>query len=110
MMTRERLPDDTMRRVACTPSVPGMRTSISTTSGELATTKFTACVAVRGLTDHLKVALGVEDHTKSHPQQLLIVDQENADHRTAATAAGRPRVACTRHPPPGQAPASRLPP
>ena len=45
-----------IRRVASSPSTPGIRMSISTTSGALAAGQLHRCCAVDGLTDHLQVA------------------------------------------------------
>ena len=82
-----------MRRVASMPSTPGMRTSISTTSGDEASTSRDRLGAVLGLADDLDVVAGVEDHAEPRPHQRLIVGDDDPDasrHRRPG-AGGRAR-------------------
>ena len=113
MITRERLPPSTIRRVASTPSMPGIRTSISTTSGCSAAASATASRAVGRLADDLEVGLGLEDHAEAHAQQLLVVDEQDrgAAHAGAACAGAAADVSRvrTRQPPPARGPASTTP-
>ena len=69
-----------MRRVASMPSRPGIRTSISTTSGWQASI-WTRASPVAGLTRDDKVRLGLEDHPESGAHQGLVVDDEHPDAR-----------------------------
>ena len=97
-----------MCRVASTPSMPGIRTSISTTSGCSRGHELERLASVGGLADHLEVGLGVEDEPEAHAQQLLVVDEDDrgAAHAGAAcagTAADVSRVR-TRQPPPSARP------
>ena len=71
-------PEATIRRVASTPSMPGIRTSISTTSGARRATSSIACLPSAASPTTVEVRLRVEDHAKAHPQQLLIVDEHDA--------------------------------
>ena len=93
MMIRAGLPAATMRRVASMPSTPGMRTSISTTSGDVASTTATASPPSLGLADNLDVVAGVEDHAEPCPHQRLIVGDDDSDgHGTESKRSS----ACTR--------------
>ena len=65
-----------MRRVAASPSVPGMRMSISTTSGRCSRARRHGLVAVGGLADDHDVVLGVEQGTEAGPHQRLVVGDE----------------------------------
>ena len=67
----------------------GMRMSISTTSGGAAWTAVDRLAAVAGLADHLDVGLGVEDHAEAGADELLVVRDQDADHRA---------VSCERQP------------
>ena len=69
--------DDRLRRLAPRPC-PGMRTSIRTTSGCELGHQRDGLLAVAGLAHDLEIRLGVEDHAEAHPQQLLVVDEQDA--------------------------------
>ncbi len=93
------------RRVASMPSSPGMRMSISTTSGLQLACLLDRLAPVGGLADDVDVGLGAEDHPKPGADEALVVGEQNADHR--ADSGNRAR---TRKPPSGFAPASSSPP
>src|SRR4029079_8275611 len=65
--------------------------------------------AVVRLSDHLEIVLGVEQEAKSGPNQLLVVGEDDADHRLATTSAVG-RWASTWKPPPTRGPAVSTPP
>ena len=62
-----------MRRVASMPSIVGMRTSITTTSGRSRSNRADRVGAVDRLADDLEVVLGVEDHPEPAAHQGLVV-------------------------------------
>ena len=96
----------TIRRVASMPSVPGMRTSIRTTSGRSCAGQSHGLGAVRRLADRVHVGLGVQDHAERHAQQRLVVGEQDADRHAAPSSGGsRSRRAKTRQPPPDRGPA-----
>ena len=107
MMIRAGLPEATIRRVASMPSTPGMRTSISTTSGASSLDQRDRLGAVLGLADHLDVVAGVEDHAEAGPHQRLVVGDHDPDGHGAASNGRR---AWTRYPPWAVGPASSVPP
>ena len=87
------------------PVEPGIRTSISTTSGRSRATSATASRAVAGLADDLEVGLGVEDHAEAAAHERLVVGEQDADaHGAPPAAAARGR----RKPPPRHGPASSV--
>jgi hypothetical protein len=61
------------------PSMPGIRMSISTTSGWSLRALLDAARAVGGLADDREIRLGRQDHPEPGPQQRLIVNQQNPD-------------------------------
>ena len=61
------------------PSIRGMRTSMSTTSGATRVATGDGLLAVVGLADDLDVGLRVEDHAEAAAHQLLVVDDDDAD-------------------------------
>ena len=85
-----------IRRVASTPSMRGMRTSMSTTSTGVRSSG-ERLHAVGCLAHDLEVGLGVEHHAEAHAQHRLVVDEQDADGHagargsitTPATAAAR---------------------
>ena len=72
-------PGPVICRVASTPSIRGIRMSISTTSGCSARTWSMRLQAVPGLADDREVLLGLQDHPETGTQQRLVVDQQDAD-------------------------------
>ncbi len=66
------------------PSIFGMRTSISTTSGRAAPDEVDGCGAVAGLGDDREVGFGLQDHPEPDPDHLLVVDQHDPDHGATA--------------------------
>ena len=97
-----------MARVASSPSTPGMRMSIRTTSGRRARGQADRLVAVGGLADHLDAVLGVQQRPEPGPDQRLVVGQQHPDHWSPLSSRGR--RAWTRKPPPGRGPAVSSPP
>ena len=97
-----------MRLVAARPSIPGMRMSMSTTSGRCSRASATASLTVVCLADHDDVGLGVEQRAKAGPHERLIVGEDDRDHRVSRVGTGR--WATTRKPPPSLGPASTVPP
>ena len=73
-------------RVASSPSMPGIRMSMSTTSGPWAAACDTGRLAVGGLADHGDAVGGVEDDAESRADQLLVVDDEHPDRRGRGSA------------------------
>ncbi len=69
--------------------------------------------AVARLADHLEVGLGVAEHPQAGPDQLLVVDEQDADHaaapgstvRTSQPAPAGPAVST----PPSTSTRSRMP-
>ena len=93
----------TVRRVASMPSSPGIRMSISTTSGLRGSrASSTASSPSAASPDDLDVVSALEDHPEPGPDQRLVVDEEDLDHRGAPTGS-RARTA---YPPSGHRPAS----
>ena len=83
-----------MRRVASMPSTPGMRMSMSTTSGLVGHGQLDRLGPVGRLADHLEAVLALDEDAEAGPHQGLVVGQQDADHG-AATGANR-SVAATR--------------
>ena len=71
------------------PSVPGMRTSMRTTSGRTRPTCATASSPVAGLTGDHEVGLGLQDHPEAGADEHLVVDDEHADHSTSSGISAR---------------------
>ena len=63
--------------------------------------------AVRRLTHHGQVGLGVEDEPETAPHQRLVIGDQNPDHGRPPWTGSR---ACTAYPPPGAGPAANTPP
>ena len=72
-------PGPASSRVASTPSMTGIRMSMSTTSGRSRRAASTAGPSVRRLAHHPKVGLSLQDHAKAGAQQRLVVDDEQVD-------------------------------
>ena len=68
--------------------MPGMRTSISTTSGRCRRTSRTASSPSRGLGDDGDVAGRLQDHAQPGAHQRLVVDDQHPDHRRARRTGG----------------------
>ena len=87
------------------PSMPGMRTSISTTSGRRRAADAHRLVAVGRRADDGEVRLGVEQRGEAVAHDLLVVGDDDPHgvgsrvHAAPRRSAGR--VASTRKPPPG---------
>ena len=77
-------PAATMSRVASMPSWPGIRTSMSTTSGRSAEHMETAAVPSAASPTTSISVFGVEDQAEAHPDEGVVVDQEHADHGATA--------------------------
>ena len=71
-------------RVASIPSITGIRTSITTTSGARLRRELDRLPAVGRLADDLQVVLGVDQRGERGPQQRLVVDDEDAGRHGAA--------------------------
>ena len=69
-----------IRRVASIPSISGIRTSISTTSGRCCSASATASHAVAGLADGGAVRAEVDQHPEAAAQQRLVVGDQHPDH------------------------------
>jgi hypothetical protein len=94
-----------IRWVASIPSTPGIRTSISTTSGRVPGDYVQRRPAVGRLADHLDVLDLVEDHPESGAHEGLVVDEHDSDHgEVARGTASKGSVARTRKPPAGSGP------
>ncbi len=65
-------------RVAVSPSMPGMRMSISTRSGASRAASETAVAPSPTLADHGQVGFGVDDRGESGPDHRLVVDDHHA--------------------------------
>jgi hypothetical protein len=74
------------------PSTPGMRTSISTTSGVRAQRRLDRLAAVGGLADDLDVALEREHRLDPAPHERLIVGDEDLDRLHARPDPTDPRL------------------
>ena len=69
-----------MRRVASTPLIRGMRTSITTTSTSLSWSEVDGDVPVLSFTDDAEIGFGAEDHGESSTHRIsLVIDEQNAD-------------------------------
>ena len=62
------------------PSIFGIRTSISTTSGRARLDEVDRLLAVGGLADDREVGLGLQDHPQPLADHRLVVDQRDANH------------------------------
>ena len=82
--TRTRTPGKRLRisRVACTPSITGILRSISTTSGRGRRNALEGLGAVAREAHHLDLRRGAEDRAQSLADDLLIVADEDAYHRS----------------------------
>ena len=96
-----------IRRVASSPSVPGMRMSMRTTSGRSWMTTSTAS-APSPAWPTTSMSSAVPSSTEAGPDQGLVVDDDNADHAGGYSSKGI--VASTRKPPPAPGPTSSVPP
>ena len=99
-----------MARVASIPSSTGIRTSISTTSGARSPDLADRLGAVGRLAHNLQIILALQDQAEAHPQERLVIHQQDADrsgpaHRFPLThvpllslSPFQCRTACTRQP------------
>ncbi len=96
-----------IRRVASRPSMPGIRMSISTTSGRRSRDQVDRLLRRRPPRRRtVDVGLGVEQRAEPGPQQRLVVGEHHPDH--GATAVGK--LATTRSPPSGDGSSRTSPP
>ena len=121
MMIFARAPDAVMARVASIPSSTGIRTSISTTSGARSRTWRTASAPSDASPTITQVILALQDQAEAHPQERLVVHQQDADrsglaHRFPLThvpllplSPFQCSTACTRQPWSALRPASTVP-
>ena len=95
----------TSRRVASIPSMPGIRTSIRTTSGPvLDGTGRPPASPSAASADHLEVGRGAEDDGQARAEQRVVVGQHHPDrHGSGSTARSREAARRRR----GPAPAAR---
>ena len=114
----------TMRRVASSPSMPGIRTSMRTTSGASRANDGDRLLAVTGLADDLPAGLGADDRLQSHADQRVVVDDGDSHaptvarseaHREAASPsearlASSGSSTATRNPPSAVGPTDERPP
>ncbi len=94
-------------RRASRPSTPGIRMSISTTSGPRVAHEVEGGRAVVGLADDLDVVLGVEEHAEPGAHERLVVGQHDPDHDRPSHVAPH-QEAAARLGPGLEAPAGRL--
>ena len=66
-----------------------------TTSGVVAWTSCTPLQPVGGRPDHLELLVGVQEDLEAGPDQRLVVDDGDPDHRASACDSSG-SVACTR--------------
>ncbi len=71
---------EVMCRVASIPSMPGIRMSMSTTSGTCSRAAAKRLGTVGGLRDDLHPRLGGEDHRKAGSDQRLVVGHHDPNH------------------------------
>ena len=69
-----------MAAVASMPSTPGMRTSMSTTSGRRAAVMLTPAAPSPASPTTVMSVFGLEDHPEAHPHQRLVIDEQDPDH------------------------------
>ena len=74
----------TMRRVASSPSITGMRMSIRTTSGRVERASSTAAAPSPASPDHLDVPGVVQQRPEPGPDQPLVVRQQDPDQGSRA--------------------------
>ena len=98
----------TIRLVASSPSIVGIWTSMSTTSGRSRRVAATPCSPSPASPTISMSSSDFEDHLEPGSDQGLIVDQDDADAHAASLFSGN--VACTANPPSGRGPALRWPP
>ena len=112
MMTRGGSGAASSRRVASSPSIAGIWTSIRTTSGSPPADDLEGLGSVRCLADDLDVGLGLEDPPEPDADQLLVVDEHDADRAGHDRPPSRPNGtrATTAKPPADVGPASTVPP
>ena len=67
-------------RVASSPSMTGIRMSISTTSGRLVPGQLDRLGAVGRLPDHLQAGIGVDQDAETRADQRLVVGHQHPDH------------------------------
>ena len=95
------------RRVASTPSSPGICRSITTTSGDGARDDIDDRRAVRRLADELEVRCGREQRPQSVAEYRVVVRDDDTDGHVRPAMAS---VARTRVPPPSRGTISSVPP
>ena len=76
-----------MVSVAARPSMPGIRMSMTTTSGRCDAGEVDRLRAVGGLADDLQVLAGVDQHPEGAAQERLVVGEEDADGHGVACRA-----------------------
>ena len=69
-----------MRRVVSMPLMPGMRTSISTTSGTSSCARSSAVAAVGRLADDLHALVELEHQHQPASEHGVVIADEHADH------------------------------
>ena len=79
-------------RAASRPSMPGIRISMSTTSGRCGH-RGHARLAVGGLPHHGDAVGGVKDDAETGPDQFLVVDHEDPDRALAPAGAAQAVIA-----------------
>ena len=94
------------------PSMPGMRMSITTTSGRSVPDQLDRLGAGPGLADDFEVRGVGDDHAQTGADQRLVVGEDDADRvigEFCFTGAGSGSRAATRKPPSGRGPALKSP-
>ena len=71
----------TIRRGGLDPVHSGMRMSMSTTSGRLASGQLDRLPPVGRLADHLEVGLGLDQHPEAGPHERLVVGDQRPGSR-----------------------------
>ena len=81
--TRAGLSSSRSLRSASMPSMPGILTSIRTTSGRSSSARGDALGAVGGLAHHLDVVLHLQERAQAAADDLVVVDEQHADRLSA---------------------------
>ena len=76
-------------RVASSPSISGIRTSIRTTSGAVAAAAATAWAPLAASPATLMPVGGLQDDAEPGPDQLLVVHDQDPDGAEAQRSQGR---------------------
>ena len=81
--------------VAASPSIRGIRMSISTTSGRCARTASTTSVPSSASPTTSRSSADSQDHPQPGADQRLVVDDQDASHAAPSTSRGRSATPCS---------------